>query len=159
MMKNLTPKTIDYTPSGNKMMPVYKKVFDEKTKESHVLKVSEFDIDEFIQASNSQTDLAMLRQQMATTGQIPVVDDEVVDATLFPENIHELMDTINNIENNFNGLPDSVKQIFGNKDAYVSALVDGTYNDKLLKGLTKYYEGQNQQAQQEAKKEGEQVNE
>lgn len=142
-----------YTDVGSKMMPVYERV------DKIVVKTKEFDIDEFIQASNSQTDLAQLRQEMLTSGQLPSVSDDVVDCTLMPQNIHEVYDVVNSVDERFKQLPENVQVIFGNKDNFLKALVDGSYEQKLIKGLNDFYEKQNlqkgaSQTTEEAKKEG-----
>ena len=138
-----------YTPIGSNIMPVYGRKYDEKTKTNFVVKIDEFDVDEFIQASETKTDLAMLRQQMMATGQIPVIDDTVVDATLFPENIHELMKTVKDAGNTFDQLPASIKQIFGTSDKFLASLVDGSYSSKVQAGLEVQVKAAQQQAQQE----------
>ena len=63
-----------HTPSGSCIEPIYSSVYDEELKREVVKKTGEFDIYEFIQASASQTDLALLREQMQSTGQIPIID-------------------------------------------------------------------------------------
>lgn len=141
-----------YTDIGSNIQPVYERQFDEKTGKSLVVQTSTFDIDEYIQASNCQTDLAMLRAEMIATGQLPTITDEVVDATLFPENIHEVYKTINDVDKIYNDLPDSVKGIFKDKNAFLSALIDGSYQSKVVSGLNVQNEGQNKQ--EEKKEEG-----
>lgn len=147
--KTLKKEGILYTQIGSKMQPVYKRVYDPKTGKSIVKQTGEFDIDEFIQASNCKTDLAMLRAEMISTGQLPTISDDVIDGTLFPENIHQLYDTINSVDKVYNSLPDSVKAIFGNKDVFMAALVDGSYGNKIVESFKN--EGQ---VVQEEKKEG-----
>lgn len=142
-----------YTSIGSNIEPIYERVFNKETGKSLVVKTGEFDIDEYIQASNCKTDLAMLRQEMLATGQLPVVGDEVVDATLFPENIHEVYDAVNQVDNVFNTLPDSVKALFKNKDDFMSSLIKGDYQQRVVNGLSALQnEGQN--LQEEEKKEG-----
>lgn len=120
-----------YTPAGDRVAPVYQNVFDEELKREVVQKTGEFDIYEFIQASATNTDLAMLREQMIRTGTLPVVDDDVQDMSLYPDNIHELYDIVNSAEARFNALPEAIQNVFGNKDVFLRSLVEGTYNDKL----------------------------
>ena len=152
IVKKTKKEGILYTDIGSNIQPVYERVFDEKTGKSVVKQVDTFDIDEYIQASNCKTDLAMLRAEMISTGQLPSVTDEVVDATLFPENIHELYATIKNVNGVYDSLPAAVKNVFKDKDAFMTALIDGTYEQKLMKGLQAVYEGQDKQ--EEEKKEG-----
>ena len=86
--------------AGSNIVPVFERVFDEETKKSPVKQVRTFDVYEFIQASNNLTDLAMLRQQMIATGEIPHVDDDLVygaDFSGMPENIHEMYDVVNRL--------------------------------------------------------------
>lgn len=142
-----------YTDIGSNIQPVYERVYDKETGKSIVKKTGEFDIDEFIQASNCKTDLAMLRAEMISTGQLPTIGDEVIDGTLFPENIHQLYDTINSVDNVYNQLPDSVKAIFKNKDAFMAALVNGSYVNTITSTFAQN-EKQTQQEKQEIKKEG-----
>lgn len=140
-----------YTPCGSNIQPIYERVYDKATGKNLVVKTGDFDIDEFIQASNCKTDLAMLRQEMIANGTLPSVSDEVVDMTLFPENIHEVFSTVNQAEKTYNELPDSVKAIFRSKDEFLAALIAGNYETKLINGLQSKNEGQ---ITQEEKKEG-----
>lgn len=148
-----------YTDIGSKMMPVFERVKDPITGRMVVQHTKDFDIDEFIQASNCQTDLAMLRQEMITSGQLPTIDqDAVVDCTLMPQNIHEVYDVVNKMDETYNALPDSIKSIFKTRDEFQKSLVDGSYIDKVTSGLKADYERQVNEAQkaaQEATKEGE----
>lgn len=147
-----------YTDVGSNIMPVYERVFNKDTGKSIVVKTKDFDIDEFIQASNCQTDLAMLRQEMIASGQLPTIDkDEVVDCTLMPQNIHEVYDVVGKIDETYNALPSTIKGIFKTRDDFQKALVDGSYVSKVQEGLQAEYERQVKQAQatQQAQQESE----
>lgn len=121
-----------FTPAGDRISPQFTKVYDENLKREIVKQTGTFDIYEFIQASECQSDLAMLRQQMISTGQVPTVSDEVVDYSLFPQDIHELNNVVNSSAERFNALPDSIKVVFGNKDNFLASLVKGTYEQDIV---------------------------
>ena len=116
------------------MKPVYKRVYDKELDKSIVKKVDEFDIYEFIQASKSQTDLAILYKRYVELGEIPASDPNMVSADFsnYPENIHEVYAMAQDIAGNFAKLPQAIQDLFGTKDAYMRALMDGTYQATLI---------------------------
>lgn len=140
------------TPVGSPISPVYKRVYDEKLKKSIVKKVDETNIDEFIQASKSQTDLAVLQKRFLELGEIPSVDSTLGsnDLTLFPSDIHGVYDMVNNVSDNFNKLPESVRQIFGDSETYLKSLLDGTYQATLVNA----FNSKKTEVKAEDKKEG-----
>lgn len=116
--------------AGRRKSPVYKRVYDAASDSFVVKKVDEFDIYEFIQASKSSTDLALLQKQYEALGEIPGIEigwEEAPDQTLMPSNIHEVYDLTQNVDKAFKKLPVSVQQIFGDKDKYLASLLDGSY--------------------------------
>lgn len=125
------------TNPGKHIAPVYKRVYDANLKRNIVKKVDETDLFEFIQASASSTDLAVLQQRFIALGEIPAVDPTMGsnDLTIFPSNIHEVYDMVNNIDANFKALPESIRQIFGTSEAYTQALLNGTYQATLMNAL------------------------
>lgn len=125
--------------AGSRIAPVYKRLYDEELHRNIVKKVDEIDLFEFIQASKSMTDLASLEKRMIATGEIPAVDPSLVgdgiDFTTMPKDIHEVYSMINDIDNNFSKLPESVQKVFGTKQAYVQSVIDGTLQSKLIAAL------------------------
>lgn len=122
------------TSAGSKIAPVYKRVYDKDLDRKIVQKVDETNLYEFIQASKSMTDLATLQKRFIELGEIPNVDPNLqhgVDTTLLPGDIHQLYSMVNDVNGNFNKLPDSVKAVFGSSQDYLSAILDGSYQDKL----------------------------
>lgn len=125
------------TSSGSDIMPVFKRVYDKETDTSVVKQVDKFNIFEFIQASKSQTDLAILEKRYIELGEIPAVDPTMTqkDFVGYPENIHEVYALVNDVEGNFGKLPQSIQEIFGTKEAYLKSLMDGTYQATLINAL------------------------
>lgn len=116
--------------AGRTKSPVYKRVYDAASDTNVVKKVDEFDIYEFIQASKSSTDLALLQKQYEALGEVPGLEigwDEAPDQTIMPSNIHEVYELTNNVDKAFKKLPESVQAIFGDKDKYLASLLDGSY--------------------------------
>ena len=124
--------------AGNPIADVYKRVYDEDLHRTVVKKVDETNLYEFIQASKSTTDLATLQKRFLELGEIPGEElgwQEAVDMTVMPSNIHEVYAMTNDIDNAFKKLPESVQKLFGDKDTYMKALIDGTYQATLIKAL------------------------
>ena len=122
------------TPAGCSIAPVYKRLYDEELDRNIVKKVDETNITEFIQASRSQTDLAILQKRFIELGEIPAVDPNMqsgVDNTILPSDIHSLYNMVNDVNGNFNKLPESVRKVFGNPQAYLAAILDGSVNSKI----------------------------
>ena len=59
---------------GDRIAPVYKRVYDKDYDSTLVKQVDTFDIEEFIQSSKSSTDLAVLQKRFIELGEIPAVD-------------------------------------------------------------------------------------
>ena len=117
------------TPAGNSIAPVYKRVYDEKLDRQIVKQVDTTNITEFIQASKSSTDLAALEKRFIALGEIPNVDPNSqfgVDQTILPSDIHQLYNMVNDINSNYNKLPESVQKVFGTAKAYGEAILNGT---------------------------------
>ena len=125
------------TNPGKHIAPVYKRVYDSDLKKNVVKKVDETDLFEFIQASASSTDLAVLQQRFIALGEIPSVDPTMGsnDLSIFPSNIHEVYNMVNNIDANFKALPESIQKIFGDSQSYMNALMNGTYQATLMNAL------------------------
>lgn len=127
------------TNPGKSIAPVYKRVYDEKLDRAVVKKVDETNITEFIQASKSQTDLATLQKRFIELGEIPAVDPNMqtgVDTTVLPSDIHSLYNMVNDVNGNFNRLPQSVQSVFGDAQSYLAAILDGSYNQKITDAFT-----------------------
>lgn len=124
---------------GEHIAPVYKRVFDPKLNRKVVKKVDETDLFEFIQASKSVTDLAVLQKRFIELGEIPNVDPTLGsnDLTIMPGDIHSLYDMVNDLNASFNQLPESIKAIFGDGASYGKAVLDGSYAAKIKAGLKK----------------------
>lgn len=138
--KKTTLDGVVCTPYGNSIAPVYKRVYDEELDRSIVKKVDETNITEFIQASRSQTDLAILQKRFIELGEIPAVDPTMesgVDNTILPSDIHSLYNMVNDVSGNFNKLPESVRKVFGNPQAYLAAILDGSVNSKITDAFSK----------------------
>ena len=128
-----------FTNPGSHKSPVYKRIFVKESNANLVQKVDETDLFEFIQASKSQTDIALLEKRYLELGEIPSVDPNygAHDLSQFPDDIHGVYDLVNNVDANYNKLPQSVKDVFGSRDAYLKALMDGTYQATLVNAFTK----------------------
>lgn len=135
--KKSTLKGLICTNSGTGISPVYKRVYDKDLDRNIVKKVDTFNLHEFIQSSRSSTDLALLEKRYLELGEIPnyAPDAGAVDFTQLPSNIHEVYNMVNDVDANFNKLPDSIKQIFGTSQAYMQSLLDGTYQATLVKAI------------------------
>lgn len=122
---------------GDRIAPVYKRVYDKDYDSTLVKQVDTFDIEEFIQSSKSSTDLAVLQKRFIELGEIPAVDANMGsnDLTVYPSNIHEVYDMVNDVASNFAKLPQSIQAIFGTKEAYMKALLDGTYQATLINAI------------------------
>lgn len=125
------------TEPGSHIAPVYKRVFNTELNRNVVTKVDETDIFEFIQASKSTNDLAILQQRFIALGEIPCVDPTLGsnDLTQFPSDIHGVYDMVNSVDKNFKMLPDSIQAIFGTSQAYMEALLNGTYQATILNAI------------------------
>lgn len=126
------------TCSGDAIAPVYRRTYDKDLDANVVRKVDETNIFEFVQASKSTTDLATLQKRFIELGEIPNVNPEISypDTAVMPHNIHELYNMVTDIDANFKKLPDSVQKVFGDSQTYLSALMDGSYNQKLVDAFT-----------------------
>lgn len=114
-------------------------VYDEKLDKSIVKQVDETNITEFIQASKSTTDLATLQKRFIELGEIPSVDPTLsnnVDTAIMPSDIHSLYNMVNDVNGNFNKLPESVRNVFGNPQAYLAAILDGSVNSKITEAFS-----------------------
>lgn len=122
---------------GSHYQPVYKRVYEKDIDQSIVKQVDKFNLFDFIQASKSQTDLALLEKRYIELGEIPSVDPNMTEAdfTGYPDNIHEVYKMANDIAGNFAKLPESIQNIFGTKEAYMKALIDGTYQATLINAV------------------------
>lgn len=122
---------------GDPIMPVYKRVYDKDLDKSVVKETDKFNLDEFIQASLSQTDLAILYKRYQEFGEIPAVDPSMTSADFsnYPEDIHEVYKLASDIAGNFAKLPQSIQDIFGTKEAYMKSLIDGTYQATLINAV------------------------
>ena len=123
--------------AGDYIVPVYKRVYDKELDTYTVKAIDEFNIFEFIQASKSQTDLAILQKRYVELGEIPSVDPNMVAADFanYPDNIHEVYAMAQDIAGNFGKLPKSIQDIFGTKEAYMKSLMDGTYQATLINAV------------------------
>lgn len=133
-----TLKGVICTNPGKSLAPVYKRVYDEELDKNIVKKVDETNLTEFIQASKSQTDLATLQKRFIELGEIPSVDPTLtngVDTTVMPSDIHSLYNMVNDVDGNFKKLPEPVRQVFGTSQAYLNAILDGSYEKKLAEAF------------------------
>lgn len=139
-------------PCGKSTDWTYKKVWDEKTKKQIVVRDEEFDLHEFIQSCSNASDLAMLKERCIKLGEVPSVNPNLqfgVDEVMFPDDIHELNDTLRNAEAVFNTFPDEVKAAFGNDFRnYHSSVFAGTSQSII----SAYQQKQAQAAAESAKK-------
>lgn len=132
-----TLKGVVCTQPGEHIAPVYKRVYDPELNRKVVKKVDETDLFEFIQASKSVTDLAVLQKRFIELGEIPNADPTLGsnDLTIMPGDIHSLYDMVNDLNASFNQLPESIKAIFGDSASYGKAVLDGSYAAKINAGL------------------------
>lgn len=143
------------TNPGCHTQPVYKRVYDKELERSIVKQVDTFDLYEFIQASMSQTDLAILQKRFVELGEIPAVNTNLGsnDLAAMPSNIHEVYNMANDIANNFAKLPQSIQSIFGTKEAYMKALIDGTYQATIVNYVKSLDDVKKQDSKEEKKPE------
>lgn len=128
-------KGIVCSNAGDHIAPVYKRVFDKDTGRNVVKEVDKTDIFEFIQASASSTDLAVLEKRFQETGEIPCNDPSLtfgVDTSNLPSDIHGVYNMVNNASASFEKLPDVVKEAFGSSEAYLESILKGTYQATLI---------------------------
>lgn len=146
-----TLKGLVATCPGSAMAPVYKRVYNKKLDRNLVTKVDETDLNEFIQASASQTDLALLQKRFVELGEIPQNPNLIpgIDTTQMPSDIHGVYDMVNDVDSNFNRLPKSIQDVFGSSQAYLTALLNGSYQATIVKAFSK------KEAPKEDKKDGE----
>lgn len=125
------------TPCGNSIAPVYKRVYDKELDRNIVKKVDTMNITEFIQASKAQTDLAILQKRFLELGEIPNVNPDMGshDLANMPSDIHGLYAMANDVAGNFARLPKSIQDIFGSKEAYLKAILDGSYQATLINAI------------------------
>ena len=134
--KKVTLEGVVCTNPGNPIAPVYKRVYVEKLDANLVRKVDETNLFEFIQASKSQTDLATLQKRFIELGEIPNVNPNMTYSdTVMPSDIHSLYNMVNDVNGSFNQLPESVKAVFGDSQAYLAAILDGSYQSKLAEAF------------------------
>lgn len=127
--KKSTLSGVVCTPAGSHIAPVYKRVYDKELDKAIVKKVDETNLFEFIQASKSSTDLALLQKRFIELGEIPASDPNMqfgVDNTILPSDIHSLYNMVNDVNTNYNKLPSEVQKVFGNSQDYLKAVLDGT---------------------------------
>lgn len=122
---------------GSPVQPVYKRVYDKELDRSLVTKVDTFNIQEFIQASKSQTDLALLQKRFIELGELPPGDPSMGsnDLANMPQDIHGVYAMVNDVAGNFAKLPQSIQDIFGSKEVYLEAILKGTYQSTLINAL------------------------
>lgn len=130
------------TPCGSRFAPVFKRVYDNDLDRNVVKKVDETNLYEFIQASRSTTDLAVLQKRFMELGEIPVADPSYGshDLTKYPSNIHEVYAMVNDVDTSWNSLPESIRNIFGSKDTYLKSVLDGTYQATLVAAINQKQE-------------------
>ena len=123
--------------SGCAIAPVFKRIYVKELDKNVVRKVDETNIFEFIQASKSITDLAVLQKRFLELGEIPSdnLNYGSNDLTVFPSDIHGVYQMVNDVAANFNKLPQSIQDIFGNKDNYLKSILDGSYNAVLINAI------------------------
>lgn len=128
-----------YTNPGNRMEPVYERVFDKDLGCEVVKKVREIDIYEYIQSSASSTDMAQLRAQLLRTGEVPCVDPTLRhgEVSLEANNIHEFYNLINGAAAQFDDLDPKVQAIFGSREEFVKALIKHDAYSTIVAGLSK----------------------
>lgn len=121
---------------GNPIAPIYKRVYVDKFNKNLVLRSGSTNLQEFIDASRSMTDLASLEKRLIATGEIPNVNPNLngdgIDFTKYPTNIHEVYSMYKDVDNSFNKLPESVQKVFGSKDVFLKAVLDGSYQSKIV---------------------------
>ena len=131
-----------FSNHGSRIAPVYKRTYVKDLDKNLVKKVDETDLYEFIQASRSTTDLAVLQKRFMELGEIPQVDPNYGsnDLTKYPSNIHEVYSMVNDVDNSWNSLPESIRGIFGSKDSYLRSVLDGTYQATLVAAINQKQE-------------------
>lgn len=132
-----------FSNKGNRVQPVYTRVYDSDLKREVVKHTSDTDIYELIQESNNSSDITLLKK-MINGGQVEAPEDPLaqygLDLANMPKNIHEVYDHTNDAANAFAALPSYVQEAFGSVGAFTSALKDGTYASKIDSIFTKQAE-------------------
>lgn len=139
--ENKKKSTLDgvvLTPCGSHIAPVYKRVYDKELARNVVKKVDDTNLFEFIQASKSTTDLALLQKRFIELGEIPANDPTLqnnVDTAIMPSDIHSLYNMVNDVNGNYQRLPDEVQKAFGTPQDYLKAVLDGSAGSILAKAF------------------------
>lgn len=131
------------TNPGDRILPIYKRVWDDAAKKDVVKKTSESDIYEMIQEANNTSDINQLKK-MINGGQIEAPEDPMAvygqDLGNYPSSIHEVYDRVNHGEEAFKALSPELQQYFGSYSNWENALLSGTYESELQKYFNKALE-------------------
>lgn len=123
-----------FSNPGNRIQPVYTRVYDDVLKREVVKHTSDTDIYELIQESDNSSDITLLKK-MINGGQVDAPEDPLaqygLDLANMPKNIHEVYDQVNHADSAFNSLPDYIKNGFGSVYAFEASLKDGSYYSKV----------------------------
>lgn len=138
--KNSLPE-VCFTNPGNRVQPVYTRVFDDTLKREVVKHTSDTDVYELIQESDNTSDITLLKK-MINGGQVEAPDDPLaqygLDLGNMPKNIHDVYNQVNSADNAFNSLPDYLQKGFGSVEAFSNALKDGTYSSQVETIINNY---------------------
>lgn len=130
-----------FSNPGNRIQPVYTRVYDAELKREIVKHTSDTDIYELIQESDNTSDITLLKK-MINGGSVEAPEDPLaqygLDLANMPKNIHDVYDQVNSAENAFNSLPDYLKSGFGSVDAFEASLKDNTYYSKVEQYASAY---------------------
>lgn len=134
---NFKKFTYPSTCVGSMKQPVFKRKYDEDMKRGIVKQDGEVDLYEMIQEADNSSDMTLLKKMIAGDPACSPEDATAVfsDGALMPNNIHELYGQNSEFGNQYAKLPDSVKSIFPDVDSFRSAVIDGSYNNKVAAGL------------------------
>lgn len=121
-----------YSCCGDRIQPIYKRVYNADMKREIVEHVDDFDIYESIQESDNTSDITLLKK-MINGGTTEAPEDPLalygLDLANMPKNIHEVYDTVNHGNEAFEAMGDSYKKAFGSVEGLRQALLDGTASD------------------------------
>lgn len=125
------------TCAGSMKQPVFKRFYDKEMKREIVKQDGEVDLYEMIQEADNSSDLTLLKKAIAGDTSLAPEDSNAIfsDGALYPNNIHELYGSQGEFSTQYNQLPDSVKKIFPDVSSFRSAIIDGSYADKVATGL------------------------
>lgn len=118
---------------------IYERVWDKETCRNKIVIKEEYSLQEYIQAHDNSSDLALFAQQF-NAGLIDPIEetnnDVVFDETYIPKSLIEYGEARNKVENAWITLDPTLKKVFGSEAAYREALSKGSALDSIIKSFS-----------------------